>query len=152
MTNAIAFMPIFAAKKSRRRKIAEAMLPTMLPFSDPTHQLLSSALMADNAVKSEERAEERITAEVVNAMEATAKNGSLTPEILTVHPKLHAVIKRRPELQQTIENGAKRLFPVSDLRNLQTDVLQEFIKDTDKDKLKKKLEEFSPRLNDLLEQ
>jgi hypothetical protein len=141
MTSPIAFLPIFMAKKSRRKKITEAMLPMMIPLSDPTQQMAMGAITADNAVRSEERAEERIASEVVNTIEKTSQDGELSEQTLSTMPRVKAVFERRPELRRTIEVCASRLVSVTEAR-LAFDMIKEDLtaagEEFDLDKLKQR--------------
>jgi hypothetical protein len=106
----IPFAVIATAKKSRRSRLTEAMLPAMIPLP-PTQAVAMSAIVADQQVRSEERRVERArgeeaaktqallkeTIEVCQLLTAKAVDEKLTIEEFDEFGTIKALLAKRPD-------------------------------------------------------
>lgn len=106
----IPFAVIATAKKSRRGRLTEAMLPAMVPLP-PTQAVAMTAIVADQQVRTEERRIERARGEeaaktqalLVDTVKACKllvgkpKNDKLTAADLDALPALKAHLAKVPQ-------------------------------------------------------
>lgn len=100
---------ILSQSKERRSKVAETLLPVMLPGA-ATQRVALGAVLADQQVRNAERREENILKEVSSAIETSTTNGGeLTAEQENALPKLAELLRRRPELRDRIRAAASSI-------------------------------------------
>ena len=106
----IPFAVIATAKRSRRSRLTEAMLPAMIPLP-PTQAMAMGAVFADQQVRTEERRIERartaeaskthtLLNEAVDALQlltAKAEDEKLTAVEFEQFPTLKALLAKRPD-------------------------------------------------------